>query len=288
MQRIDEFIEKLESNKTTPNERRGFIGSLTKKEFIYFLKKDFTRDTSLTDLMEKLFGSRLVDYGETKKSIDTRCDLFEEYVHQTEQLVAKFTINELRDILNKIQPEYVTIKNMFIEHLIKLIHQTKEPIDIKKIVEFKQRLEKDQMTREDIRTFLLKMSKAEFSTFITLQNQETELLFLTISTDDYKVDRMYENQIEIIAEILEEYTEEEMIAIIPFLNDASSRIRTMFFKCLNEKKANEIFLTNAPKYSRDMYSYILSPTQSAEKDQIILSILSDPKLYSLYSEQDLI
>ena len=47
MQRINEFIEKLEANKTTPNERRGFISSLTKKEFIYFLKQDFSSNTQL-------------------------------------------------------------------------------------------------------------------------------------------------------------------------------------------------------------------------------------------------
>ena len=61
MNRIDMFIEQLESNRTTPNERRGFIGSLTKKEFIYFLKKDFNEDT--------------------QKSIDTRNDLFEEFLY---------------------------------------------------------------------------------------------------------------------------------------------------------------------------------------------------------------
>lgn len=288
MQRIDEFIELLESNKTTPNERRGFIGSLTKKEFIYFLKKDFNKDTEMSDLMEKLFGTRMDEFLDTRKSVDTRCDLFEEYIHQTEQLISRFTLNELKEVLNKIRPEYVTIKNMFTEHLIRLIHNTKEPIDIKKIVDFKSRVEKDQITHEDIRSTLLKMSKEEFSTFITLTKQEPDLLLVSISRDDQNIDSMYEYQAEIIAEILEEYTEDEMIALIPFLNDASSRIRTMFFKCLNEKKANEIFLTNAPKYSKDMYSYILSPTQSNEKDKIIISILSDPKLYSLYSEQDLI
>ena len=288
MNRIDEFIEKLEANKTTPNERRGFISSLTKKELIYFLKQDFNKDTQLSDLMEQLFGTRLDGFGDTKKSIDTRSDLFEEYIHQTEQLIKQFSLSELKNVLNKIRPEYITIKNMFTEHLIQLIHKTKEPIDIKKIVDFKSRVEHQQITHEDIRTSLLKMSKEEFSTLITLSNQESDPALSSLSMYDMKIEEMYEYQAEIIAEILEEYTEEEMIELVPFINTASSKIRTMFFKCLNEKKANEIFLTNAQKYSQDIYSYILTPTQSKEKDEIIITILSDPKLYSLYSEQELL
>ena len=78
MQRIDEFIEKLEANQTTPNERRGFIGSLTKKEFIYFLKKDFSKDTKMTELMNSIFHDGF-NYDSNHRSIDTRNDLFEEY-----------------------------------------------------------------------------------------------------------------------------------------------------------------------------------------------------------------
>ena len=79
-----------------------------------------------------------------KKSIDTRSDLFEEYIHQTEQLIKQFTLSELKSVLNKIRPEYITIKNMFTEHLIQLIHKTKEPIDIKKIVEDLKEFLKDK------------------------------------------------------------------------------------------------------------------------------------------------
>lgn len=267
MTRIDDFISKLESNKTTPNERRGFIDSLTKKEFIYFLKQDFGTDTS--------------------KSIDTRADLFEEYINLTEQLISKFTINELKDVLPKIKPQYVTIKNIFIEHLIHLIHDTKDEIDIKKIIDFKHRVENQQITHEDTRSTLLRMKKEEFSVFITLDRQDNYPELDTMSTSNTTLDRMFEYQAEIIAEILEEYTEDEMVALIPFLNDASSRIRTMFFKCFNERKANEIFLTNAPKYSNDIFSYIATPTQNNEKDQMIISILSNSKLYLLYSTSEL-
>jgi hypothetical protein len=267
MQRIDEFIEKLESNQTTPNERRGFIGSLTKKEFIYFLKQDFSSNAQL--------------------SIDTRTDLFEEYIHQTEELISKFTLNELKDILSKIKPQYITIKNLFIEHLINMIHEPEEELDIQKIINFKHRVEYGQITHEDIRTTLLKMKKEEFSILITLDKQETPSELESISSYDQKIDEMYEYQAEIIAEILEEYTEDEMVELIPFLNDASSRIRTMFFKCFSERKANEIFLTNAPKYSNDIFSYIVTPTQNKEKDEMIISILSNPKLYSLYSNYEL-
>ena len=267
MQRINEFIEKLESNQTTPNERRGFIASLTKKEFIYFLKQDFSSDI--------------------KKSIDTRSDLFEEYIHQTEQLVSDFTLSELKDIINKIKPEYVTVKNMFIEHLINLIHENEEPIDIKKIVTFKSRVESGGITHEDIRSTLLKMSKEEFSVFITIDKQEELSTIDTISENNHRLDSMYAYQAEIIAEILEEYTEDEMVELVPFINSASSRIRTMFFKCFNERKANEIFLTNASKYSNDIFSYIVTPTQSNEKDKMIISILSNPKLYSLYGTSEL-
>ena len=267
MQRINEFIEKLEANKTTPNERRGFISSLTKKEFIYFLKQDFSSNT--------------------QRSIDIRSDLFEEYINQTKQIISEFTLSELKDILHKIKPQYITIKNLFIEHLINIIHETEEEIDIKRIVEFKHRVANGTITYEDIRTTLLKMKKEEFSILITLDRQEITPELDSISTYDKKLDEMYEYQAEIIAEILEEYTEDEMIDLIPFLNDSSSRIRTMFFKCFNERIANEIFLTNAPKYSKDIFSYIVTPTQNNEKDEMIISILSNPKLYSLYSNHEL-
>lgn len=267
MQRINEFIEKLEANKTTPNERRGFISSLTKKEFIYFLKQDFSSNT--------------------QRSIDIRSDLFEEYINQTKQIISEFTLSELKDILHKIKPQYITIKNLFIEHLISIIHESEEEIDIKRIVEFKHRVANGTITYEDIRTTLLKMKKEEFSILITLDRQEVTPELDSISMYDKKLDEMYEYQAEIIAEILEEYTEDEMIDLIPFLNDSSSRIRTMFFKCFNERIANEIFLTNAPKYSKDIFSYIVTPTQNNEKDEMIISILSNPKLYSLYSNHEL-
>ena len=267
MQRINEFIEKLEANKTIPNERRGFISSLTKKEFIYFLKQDFSSNT--------------------QRSIDIRSDLFEEYINQTKQIISEFTLSELKDILHKIKPQYITIKNLFIEHLISIIHESEEEIDIKRIVEFKHRVANGTITYEDIRTTLLKMKKEEFSILITLDRQEITPELDSISTYDKKLDEMYEYQAEIIAEILEEYTEDEMIDLIPFLNDSSSRIRTMFFKCFNERIANEIFLTNAPKYSKDIFSYIVTPTQNNEKDEMIISILSNPKLYSLYSNHEL-
>lgn len=268
MQRIDEFIIKLESNQTRPNERRGFIGSLTKKEFIYFLKQDFNPDNP--------------------HSIDIRNDLFEEYIHQTENLVSCFTLNELKDLLPKIKPQYITIKNLFIEHLINLVHTPEEHIDIKKIIDFKHRVEQGTITHEDIRGTLLRMKKEEFSVLITLDKQETDYSVDSISLYDQKLDEMYEYQAEIIAEILEEYTEDEMVELIPFLNDASSKIRTMFFKCFNERKAKEIFLTNAPKYSNDIFSYIVTPTQNNEKDKLIISILSNSKLYGLYSEYELL
>lgn len=267
MQRIDEFIIKLEANHTTPNERRGFVGSLTKKEFIYFLKQDFSNGV--------------------QRSVDIRNDLFEEYIHQTENLISKFTIGELKDVLYKIKPQYVTIKNLFIEHLINLIHAPEEHVDVKKIIEFKNRVEQGLITHEDIRSFLLRMKKEEFSVFITLDKQDVDSSIEFVVSNDNKLDEMYEYQAEIIAEILEEYTEDEMVELVPFLNDASARIRTMFFKCFNEKKANEIFLTNASKYSNDIFSYIVTPTQSSAKDELIISILSDSKLYSLYNVQEL-
>lgn len=265
MKKLDEFIEKLESNKTTPNERREFVNSLTKNEFVYFLKQDI----------------------DIKKILDIRSDLFEENIYQTEKLIKKFTISELKNILHQIKPEYVTIKNLFIEHLIRKIHNTTIELDVNKIINFKHRVETNKMTHEDIRTFLLKMKKEEFSVLITIDKQETDNELESISESDKIIDEMYEYQAEIIAEILEEYTEEEMVKLIPFLNKASTRIRAMFFKCFNENKANEVFLKNPKKYSKDIFSYIVTPTQNKEKDEMIVSILSNPKLYSLYENHEL-
>lgn len=287
MTKIDEFISKLEDNKTTPKERKEFIESLNKRDFISFLKKDFSKDTFLKTMFD-LFGESLPVSDEVdNQSVDTRSDLFEEYLDQTQALIRKFNIEEIKKALRDIKPEYVTIKNLFLEHLVQLIHNTKEPIDIKRLVEFKTRIEKRQITPEDIRTTLLRMPKEEFSFFICIDNQETNSYLRTISNQSIELDNMYEYQAEIIAEIIEDYTEDEIIELIPVLNDSSKKIRNMFFKCLNEKKASEIFLTNAPKYSNDIYNYIMSPALSEERDKLIVRILSDVNLYSLFSESEL-
>ena len=92
MTKIDEFISKLEDNKTTPKERKEFIESLNKRDFISFLKKDFSKDTFLKTMFD-LFGESLPVSDEVdNQSVDTRSDLFEEYLEQTQALIRKFNI----------------------------------------------------------------------------------------------------------------------------------------------------------------------------------------------------
>lgn len=273
MKRIDEFINKLELNQTTPNERRLFIESLSKKEFSSFLKRDFVYDT--------------LESNSFARSISIRTDLFEEYLNKVQTIIEQFTIDEIRSLLPTIKKEYVTIRNMFTEHLVHLIHNSNKEINIKDLLFFKERIENRKITPEEIRNTLLRMSKEEFSFFICTGPQD-DYDMDSISNSSIELKDMYENQIEIIAEILEEYTEDEMVEIIPFINESSTIIRTMLFKCLNELKADEIFLTNAPKYSKDIYSYMMTPTVSTNKDNLIIRILSDPQLYSLYSNLELI
>jgi len=287
MTKIDEFITLLENNKATHQDKKSFIESLTKKEFITFLSKDFSPNSSFSDLFPVLGNISNGPNDISEQSIEVRTDLFEEYINQTEDLINKYNIEELKKALPKIKTEYITIRNMILERLILLIHNSTTKIDTKKIIEFKHRVEQRLITHEDIRDTLLKMSTEEFSFFICVDNQETQYDVDTISTPEIELENMYEYQAAIIAEIIESYTEEEIIELIPLINNSSNRIRKMLFKCLNEKKASEIFLTNASKYSNDIYNYVLSPTLTEEKDTLIVEMLSNPDLYNLYAESDI-
>lgn len=287
MTKIDEFITLLESNKANHQDKKRFIESLNKKEFITFLSKDFSPNSSFSDLFPVLGNISNGPNDISEQSIEVRTDLFEEYINQTEDLINKYNIEELKKALAKIKTEYITIRNMILERLILLIHNSTTKIDTKKIIEFKHRVEQRLITHEDIRDTLLKMPTEEFSFFICVDNQESQYKVDTISTPEIELENMYEYQAQIIAEIIESYTEEEIIELIPLINNSSNRIRKMLFKCLNEKKASEIFLTNASKYSNDIYNYVLSPTLTDEKDTLIVEMLSNPELYNLYAESDI-
>ena len=267
MKRIDEFISKLDLHQATHSDKQQFLEYLSKKEFIYFVSKKINSVSDAT--------------------LEARTDLFEEYINQTERIINQFNIEEIKKALPKIAPKYSTIKNMLLERFVMLLHSSKDELDTKRLIEFKTRIEQHKITPEEIRESLLKMTKPEFSFFICTGEQEKYEGLDTISNASYEMDNMFEYQVEIIAELIEDYTEEEIMELIPLISSSSNRIRKMFFKCLTDQKAGEIFLTNAPRYSNDIHNYIFSPAQSESKDKLIIKILSDPNLYSLYSESDI-
>jgi hypothetical protein len=166
MTKIDEFITLLESNKANHQDKKSFIESLTKKEFITFLSKDFSPNSSFSDLFPVLGNISNGPNDISEQSIEVRTNLFEEYINQTEDLINKYNIEELKKALPKIKTEYITIRNMILERLILLIHNSTTKIDTKKIIEFKHRVEQRLITHEDIRDTLLKMPTEEFSFFI--------------------------------------------------------------------------------------------------------------------------
>lgn len=267
MKRIEDFLSKLDSNQVTHSDKQHFLESLTKKEFIYFVSKKINSVSDTT--------------------LEARTDLFEEYINQTERIINQFNIEEIKKALPKIAPKYSTIKNMLLERFVMLLHSSKDKLDTKRLIEFKTRIEQHKITPEEIRETLLKMTKPEFSFFICTGEQEKYEGLDIISNASYEMDNMFEYQVEIIAELIEDYTEEEIMELIPLISSSSNRIRKMFFKCLTDQKAGEIFLTNAPRYSNDIHNYIFSPAQSESKDKLIIKILSDPNLYSLYSPNDI-
>lgn len=267
MKRIDDFLSKLDSNQATHSDKQQFLESLTKKEFIYFVSKKINSDSDTT--------------------LEARTDLFEEYINQTERIINQFTIEEIKKALPKIASKFSTIKNMLLERFVMLLHSSKDDLDTKRIIEFKARIEQHKITPEEIRETLLKMTKPEFSFFICAGEQEQYEGLDTISNSSFEMDNMFEYQVEIIAELIEDYTEEEIMELIPLISSSSNRIRKMFFKCLTDQQAGEIFLTNAPRYSNDIHNCLFSPAQSESKDKLIVKILSDPNLYSLYSPNDI-
>lgn len=286
MKKIDEFITKLESNKTTPSERKSFIESLTKEEFIYFLTKDFSLDNHLSEMIELVTGTSIKPEID-QDSIDVRTNMFEEFLSSTKMIIQKLTKKEIKELLSKIKTQYVTIKNMLLEQLINKIHDTKEELDINSLIDFKHRIETRTITYEEIRSRLLKLSKEEFSLLICIGNQETDIFAHSFGIYEKEFSRVIENHAEVIAEFIECYTEEEIEELIPHVSESAGSIRKMFFKCLNEKKAEEIFLTNASRYSNDIYNYVLGPTTSDKRDKIIINILSTPELYCLFTETEL-
>lgn len=287
MKKIDEFITKLEENKTAPSERKSFIESLTPEEFIYFLNKDFSLDNHLSEMIELVTGTSInpeID----QDSIDARTNLFEEFLTSTKKIIQKLTLKQIKELLSTIKTQYVTIKNMLLEQLINNIHGSKEDLDINSLIDFKHRIETRTITYEEIRTRLLKLTKEEFSLLICIGNQETDIFAHSFGIYEKEFSRVIENHAEVIAEFIECYTEEEIEELIPYVSESASSIRKMFFKCLNEKKAEEIFLTNAPRYSNDIYNYVLGPTTSDKRDNLIIRILSNPELYCLFTESELL
>lgn len=287
MEKIDEFIKKLESNKTTPSERKSFIESLTKDEFIYFLTKDFTLDNHLAEMIQLVTGTSIKPEID-QDSIDARTNMFDEFLSSTKNQIKRLTKKEIKELLTKIKTQYVTIKNMLLEQLINDIHKTNNELDINSLIDFKHRIETRKITYEEIRSRLLKLTKEEFSFLICIGNQETDIFAHSFGIYEKEFSKVIENHAEVIAEFIECYTEEEIEELIPIVSESAGSIRKMFFKCLNEKKAEEIFLTNAPRYSNDIYNYVLGPTTSNKRDKLIINILSTPELYCLFSETELI
>ena len=95
MEKIDEFIKKLESNKTTPSERKSFIESLTKDEFIYFLTKDFTLDNHLAEMIQLVTGTSIKPEID-QDSIDARTNMFDEFLSSTKNQIKRLTKKEIK------------------------------------------------------------------------------------------------------------------------------------------------------------------------------------------------
>ena len=218
MEKIDEFIKKLESNKTTPSERKSFIESLTKDEFIYFLTKDFTLDNHLAEMIQLVTGTSIKPEID-QDSIDARTNMFDEFLSSTKNQIKRLTKKEIKELLSKIKTQYVTIKNMLLEQLINDIHKTNNELDINSLIDFKHRIETRKITYEEIRSRLLKLTKEEFSFLICIGNQETDIFAHSFGIYEKEFSKVIESHAEVIAEFIECYTEEEIEELIPVVSE---------------------------------------------------------------------
>lgn len=152
---------------------------------------------------------------------------------------------------------------------------------MKNIREFLDDVKAQVITEEGIRSFLLSLNNEEFISMLS-NKMDNDLEGIA----DIDIERMTQNHASVISEIIADLTLEEKITSLSNISNDFYTVEKMIFKTLPIEKAIELFLSNPDKYKEEIESYIETPRQSREKDELIATILSDKNLYKLFSEED--
>lgn len=149
-----------------------------------------------------------------------------------------------------------------------------------KIKTFLNNVKAKMVTEEEIRSFLLSLNNKEFLTLISssIDNDPNGI-------PDMDIERMTQEHAQIISEIISDLTLEEKLQSLSNISNDFYTVEQMIFKTLPLKNASTIFFGNPEKYKEDIEAYIETPRLSKEKDSLIATILSDTKLYKLFSEE---
>lgn len=271
MKKVEEFIELLENQTISKEECDNFLQSLSKEEFIYFLKKDFTINERKKKFMFELFGSSINEDFAKNDSINKRLNLFAESPEIIHKLIQQFSKEEIKQLLPQIQLEYTQIKEMFIKYFVQQVHNNYENFDENKTVVFLEKLKEEEYSVNDIPIYLSQMTKPEFSFFLCLDKTFSNIKYFQKT----------------IKEIISQYNDGEIVEIIPFINDVHADIKKELFKKLSANNAYNIFISNPYKYKNEIICYLVNLPSSPAKDQIITNILTQNSLYSFFDENEI-
>lgn len=271
MKKVEEFIELLENQTISKEECDNFLQSLSKEEFIYFLKKDFTINERKKKFMFELFGSSINEDFAKNDSINKRLNLFAESPEIIHKLIQQFSKEEIKQLLPQIQVEYTQIKEMFIKYFVQQVHNNYENFDENKTVVFLEKLKEEEYSVNDIPIYLSQMTKPEFSFFLCLDKTFSNIKYFQKT----------------IKEIISQYNDGEIVEIIPFINDVHADIKKELFKKLSANNAYNIFISNPYKYKNEIICYLVNLPSSPAKDQIITNILTQNSLYSFFDENEI-
>ena len=152
---------------------------------------------------------------------------------------------------------------------------------MKNIKDFLNDVKAKMVTEEGIRSFLLSLNNEEFIALISSSLDDDPS-----GIPDVDIERMTQEHAPIISEIIADLTLDEKIQSLSNISNDFYTVEQMIFKTLPLEKASAIFLENPEKYKEEIEAYIETPRQSSEKDNLIATILSNSKLYKLFSEED--
>lgn len=151
---------------------------------------------------------------------------------------------------------------------------------MKDIKEFLNNVKAQMVTEEGIRSFLLSLSNEEFITMLS-NKMDNDLEGIA----DIDIERMTQDHASVISEIIADLTLEEKEQALNNISNDFYTVEKMIFKTLPFNKVTELFLDNPHKYKEEIEAYIETPRQTAEKDNLIATILSDEKLYSNFDNE---